>query len=342
MGALRDFVARDPRTDAPAVVNFPMRDDNPYLVDVPATRGADRPLPARAHHLRAQHGAAPRAGRRDQTVPHRAGHRRRRPLRHGARARPRRAALPGAVRRGRRPGHRLDPQDLLRHAARGGRRPLSSKATSATTSGRRCAGGPSRARSPTTTWARSWACCSRPTRCAPSATPTSPRSSPTPRPSPGRWPTPGSTCRATRRSTSPRPTRSSCGSGYGRGHEMAARLEASNVLCNYQGLPDEEAFTAAGGLRLGVAEMTRFGMRQDDFGELAGLMADVIAARRRRGDSGERPARALRRAAVLLWRRASWAASSTSSPRCCDETAAPTTRGRAARAAPAGPAEGGV
>ena len=64
--------------------------------------------------------------------------------------------------------------------------------------------------------------------------------------------------------------------GYGRGHEMAARLEASNVLCNYQGLPDEEAFTAAGGLRLGVAEMTRFGMREDDFGELAVLMAQVV------------------------------------------------------------------
>ena len=64
--------------------------------------------------------------------------------------------------------------------------------------------------------------------------------------------------------------------GYGRGHEMAARLEASNIVCNYQGLPDEEAFTAAGGLRLGVAEMTRFGMGPDDFGELAGLVADVV------------------------------------------------------------------
>ena len=64
--------------------------------------------------------------------------------------------------------------------------------------------------------------------------------------------------------------------GYGRGHEMAARLERNNVLCNYQGLPDEEAFTAAGGLRLGVSEMTRFGMCEPDFGELAGLMADVI------------------------------------------------------------------
>jgi aminomethyltransferase len=64
--------------------------------------------------------------------------------------------------------------------------------------------------------------------------------------------------------------------GYGRGYEMATRLEASNILCNYQGLPDEEAFTAAGGLRLGVAEMTRFGMGPVDFAELAGLMADVV------------------------------------------------------------------
>jgi aminomethyltransferase len=64
--------------------------------------------------------------------------------------------------------------------------------------------------------------------------------------------------------------------GYGRGHEMAERLEASGIVCNYQGLPDEEAFTAAGGLRLGVAEMTRFGMGPDDFVELAGLLADVV------------------------------------------------------------------
>ncbi len=64
--------------------------------------------------------------------------------------------------------------------------------------------------------------------------------------------------------------------GYGRGHEMAERLEASDIVCNYQGLPDEEAFTAAGGLRLGVAEMTRFGMRESDFAELAQLVADVV------------------------------------------------------------------
>ena len=64
--------------------------------------------------------------------------------------------------------------------------------------------------------------------------------------------------------------------GYGRGHEVAQRLEANNIVCNYQGLPDEEAFTAAGGLRLGVSEMTRFGMKETDFAAVASLMAAVI------------------------------------------------------------------
>jgi aminomethyltransferase len=64
--------------------------------------------------------------------------------------------------------------------------------------------------------------------------------------------------------------------GYGRGPEIAARLEASNIVCNYQAVPDEESFTAAGALRLGVAEMTRFGMKSDDFAELARLMAAVV------------------------------------------------------------------
>ncbi len=63
--------------------------------------------------------------------------------------------------------------------------------------------------------------------------------------------------------------------GYGRGPEVAAQLERSHIICNYQALPDEEGFTAAGGLRLGVAEMTRFGMGPEDFRALAGLLADA-------------------------------------------------------------------
>ena len=63
---------------------------------------------------------------------------------------------------------------------------------------------------------------------------------------------------------------------YGCGAEMATRLQENNILCNYQSLPDEESFTASGGLRLGVSEMTRFGMREADFAALAQLIADVV------------------------------------------------------------------
>lgn len=64
--------------------------------------------------------------------------------------------------------------------------------------------------------------------------------------------------------------------GYARGVEVAHRLEKNNIIVNYQALPDDEAFTASSGLRLGVQEMTRFGMKQDDFKQLAEYMAAVI------------------------------------------------------------------
>jgi aminomethyltransferase len=64
--------------------------------------------------------------------------------------------------------------------------------------------------------------------------------------------------------------------GYGRGPEVAGRLEDSGIIVNYQAAPDEEGFTAAGALRLGVAEMTRFGMGEEQFARIAELMAAVI------------------------------------------------------------------
>ena len=64
--------------------------------------------------------------------------------------------------------------------------------------------------------------------------------------------------------------------GYGRGPLLAERLEANNIICNYQAAPDEEGFTAAGALRLGVAEMTRFGMGPEDFEALAVIMAAIL------------------------------------------------------------------
>jgi aminomethyltransferase len=68
--------------------------------------------------------------------------------------------------------------------------------------------------------------------------------------------------------------------GYGRGPQAARRLEESNIIVNYQAGPEEEGFTAAGYLRMGVAEMTRFGMKEADFGEAAALIAAVLAGGR--------------------------------------------------------------
>jgi len=64
--------------------------------------------------------------------------------------------------------------------------------------------------------------------------------------------------------------------GYARGVEMAERLEKNNIIVNFQALPDDEGFTASSGLRTGVQEMTRFGMKETDFAELADYMAAVI------------------------------------------------------------------
>jgi len=64
--------------------------------------------------------------------------------------------------------------------------------------------------------------------------------------------------------------------GYAQGPEVAGRLEDSGIIVNYQAAPDEEGFTAAGAVRLGVAEMTRFGMAPAQFAEIASLMAAVI------------------------------------------------------------------
>ena len=64
--------------------------------------------------------------------------------------------------------------------------------------------------------------------------------------------------------------------GYANAPEIARRLEDNHIICNYQAAPDEESFSAAGSLRTGVQEMTRFGMEAGDFEALAQLMADVI------------------------------------------------------------------
>ena len=64
--------------------------------------------------------------------------------------------------------------------------------------------------------------------------------------------------------------------GYSRGPEIATQLEANNIICNFQASTDEEGFTASGALRMGVSEMTRFGMEEKDFQLLAGFIHEVV------------------------------------------------------------------
>jgi glycine/serine hydroxymethyltransferase len=65
-------------------------------------------------------------------------------------------------------------------------------------------------------------------------------------------------------------------SAFGDAKEIASRLEANNVIVNYQALPGDATFYHPSGLRLGVQEMTRFGMKEQDFDTLAQFMADII------------------------------------------------------------------
>lgn len=62
----------------------------------------------------------------------------------------------------------------------------------------------------------------------------------------------------------------------GMGEEIASRLEASNVITNPQAYYDDPGFAAASGVRMGTQEMTRYGMKEDDFHELAALLAGIM------------------------------------------------------------------
>jgi glycine/serine hydroxymethyltransferase len=69
-------------------------------------------------------------------------------------------------------------------------------------------------------------------------------------------------------------------SASGKGMEIARRLENNNLVTNYQALPDDETFLEPSGIRMGVQEMTRFGMKEKDFDGLAEFIADVVMKNR--------------------------------------------------------------
>jgi glycine hydroxymethyltransferase len=63
---------------------------------------------------------------------------------------------------------------------------------------------------------------------------------------------------------------------WGGGVEVAKRLEESDIILNYNMLPGDTDPRNPSGLRIGVPEMTRFGMDERAMGELAQLLHDGI------------------------------------------------------------------
>lgn len=63
---------------------------------------------------------------------------------------------------------------------------------------------------------------------------------------------------------------------FGGGVEVAKRLEENDIILNYNMLPGDEDPRNPSGLRIGVSEMTRYGMDEQAMGELAQLMHDAI------------------------------------------------------------------
>jgi glycine hydroxymethyltransferase len=81
--------------------------------------------------------------------------------------------------------------------------------------------------------------------------------------------------------------------GYTRSHQIAVNvapfaggvqaalaLEANDIICNYNMLPGDSDPMNPSGLRLGTPEMTRFGMKEDDFAALGELIAEAIKGRK--------------------------------------------------------------
>lgn len=66
---------------------------------------------------------------------------------------------------------------------------------------------------------------------------------------------------------------------WGGGVEVAKQLEANDIIVNYNMLPGDSDPRNPSGLRIGVPEMTRFGMDERAMGELAQLLHDGITGK---------------------------------------------------------------
>jgi glycine hydroxymethyltransferase len=65
-------------------------------------------------------------------------------------------------------------------------------------------------------------------------------------------------------------------SSYGPAKEIARNLSESNIIVNYNMLPGDQDAKNPSGLRIGVQELTRFGMKEGEMGEVAALIKAVL------------------------------------------------------------------
>jgi glycine/serine hydroxymethyltransferase len=61
-----------------------------------------------------------------------------------------------------------------------------------------------------------------------------------------------------------------------KGEWAADLLEQNNIVTNPQAFYDDSSFAASSGVRMGTPEMTRYGMQEADFVELAALLAQIL------------------------------------------------------------------
>jgi len=69
-------------------------------------------------------------------------------------------------------------------------------------------------------------------------------------------------------------------SRYGSAKEIARLLSGNNIIVNYNLLPGDQDPKNPTGLRIGVQELTRFGMKEGEMGEVASLISAVLGGKK--------------------------------------------------------------
>ncbi len=71
---------------------------------------------------------------------------------------------------------------------------------------------------------------------------------------------------------------------YGAAIDIAQQLAANNIIVNYNMLPGDQDAKNPSGLRIGVQELARFGMKEAEMGEVATLIKAVLEGKEVKGE----------------------------------------------------------